>query len=242
MLCTLLISGSVFPHSLPVGESERLPVERRPRRVRKRSLTFLACSSSSRFFCRSSSESCSSGSWSFTRSITLPVLSKRDKNTHASTQKKKYSKQEVGKVCECFLRTRRIHRWMSANKSAEEDWPNQRCCYFISLSPQKRATAKAAKAAKAFEACGRTRRQIHVTGHRWPNLVEMFFIFRKTDFSTTWHQSCFRSAVWLRRHFERSVVGACVYTGFTHRLLWWVLQTSFWASDFWDCAAWVRKQ
>lgn len=65
----------LFFKASPVGDSERLPVERRPRRVRKRSLTFLACSSSSRFFCRSSSESCSSGSGSFTRSITLPVLS-----------------------------------------------------------------------------------------------------------------------------------------------------------------------
>lgn len=102
MLCTLLISGSVFPHSLPVGESERLPVERRPRRVRKRSLTFLACSSSSRFFCRSSSESCSSGSWSFTRSITLPVLSKRDKNTHVRTQKKKCSNKKLAKSVSAF--------------------------------------------------------------------------------------------------------------------------------------------
>lgn len=58
-----------------VGESVRLLVERRPRRVRKRSLAFFACSSSSRFFFRSSSDSGISGSVSFTRSITLPVLS-----------------------------------------------------------------------------------------------------------------------------------------------------------------------
>lgn len=60
---------------LPVGDSERLHVDRRPLRVRKRSLTFLASSSSSRFFCRSSSESCISGSSSFTRFITWPSLS-----------------------------------------------------------------------------------------------------------------------------------------------------------------------
>lgn len=59
----------------PVGESVRLLVERRPRRVKNRSLAFFACSSSSRFFFRSSSDSCISGSGSFTRSITLPVLS-----------------------------------------------------------------------------------------------------------------------------------------------------------------------
>lgn len=58
-----------------VGESVRLLVERRPRRVRKRSLAFFACSNSSRFFFRSSSDSGISGSVSFTRSITLPVLS-----------------------------------------------------------------------------------------------------------------------------------------------------------------------
>lgn len=57
-----------------VGES-RLLVERRPRRVRKRSLAFFACSSSSKFFFRSSSDSGISGSESFTRSITIPVLS-----------------------------------------------------------------------------------------------------------------------------------------------------------------------
>ena len=83
-----MYSVCVCVYSLPVGESVR---ERRPRRVRKRSLTFLACWSSSRFFCRSSSESCSSGSWSFTRSITLPVLSEKD-NTHVhKTHRKRHT-------------------------------------------------------------------------------------------------------------------------------------------------------
>lgn len=79
-MCNVLVSMFVYvcACALPVGESVRLLVDRRPRRVRKRSLTFLASSSSSRFFCRSSSESCSSGSGSFTRSITLPVLSEKD--------------------------------------------------------------------------------------------------------------------------------------------------------------------
>lgn len=90
MLNSCVMCFSVREHvwtraSLPVGELLRLLVDRRPLRVRKRSLTILACSSSSRFFWRSSSESCSSGSWSFSRSIMLPVLSEKHKCTHFHT-------------------------------------------------------------------------------------------------------------------------------------------------------------
>ncbi len=66
-----------------------------------------------------------------------------------------------------------LHRWMSANKWADEHWTSQRC--FFVPSPQKRAitSTQVMKAAEAFEACGRTRRQIHLSGHWWPNLVEI---------------------------------------------------------------------
>jgi len=69
-------------HVVPVGESERLQVERRPLRCKKRSLTFLASSSSSRFFWRSSSDNFSSGRGSFTRSITCPSSSQTQMSTH----------------------------------------------------------------------------------------------------------------------------------------------------------------
>lgn len=61
---------------------------------------------------------------------------------------------------------------MQANKSGIERWPSQGRFY---LSPLLRvgqqAKEKVIKAAKAFQACGRTRRQIHLSGHICPNLV-----------------------------------------------------------------------
>lgn len=58
---------------LPDGESPGLLLDFLPRRVRNRSLTNLASSSSARFFFLSSSEMLISGSWSFTRSMTCPA-------------------------------------------------------------------------------------------------------------------------------------------------------------------------
>lgn len=66
--------GSGQPlHILPDGESPGLLLDLLPRRVRNRSLTNLASSSSARFFFLSSSEMLMSGSWSFTRSMTCPA-------------------------------------------------------------------------------------------------------------------------------------------------------------------------
>lgn len=58
---------------LPDGESPGLLLDFLPRRVRNRSLTNLASSSSARFFFLSSSEMLMSGSWSFTRSMICPA-------------------------------------------------------------------------------------------------------------------------------------------------------------------------
>lgn len=55
---------------LPVGDSERLLLDFLPLRVRNLSLTFFASSNNSRFFFLSSSDILTSGSGSFTRSIT----------------------------------------------------------------------------------------------------------------------------------------------------------------------------
>lgn len=58
---------------LPDRESPGPLLDFLPRRVRNRSLTNLASSSSARFFFLSSSEMLISGSWSCTRSITCPA-------------------------------------------------------------------------------------------------------------------------------------------------------------------------
>lgn len=67
----------LYPQNLylPVGDSGRLLLDFLPLRIRNLSLTFFASSSNSRFFFLSSSDMLTSGSWSFTRSITWPLLS-----------------------------------------------------------------------------------------------------------------------------------------------------------------------
>lgn len=243
--------------TLPVGDSDRLPVERRPRRVRKRSLTFLACSSSSRFFCRSSSESCSSGSWSFTRSITLPVLSEEgtahvytDRNIQrklrmsrqlkqtnkiiASENKgicaqKKWKLLDSGHISEKSLMLKKISL-ISAGKSCEEEWSNQRCYFKLFLSPPKQQHRQS-----IWSMCGNMQ------------TVSPFFNLLSWSVSVLWINCTQRlwkvNMNWTTKILWRvCVLCVSVWTcSVTHRLSWLVPRMSFWLNDSGDCEAWESK-
>lgn len=72
---------------LPDGDSAGLLLDFLPRRVRNRSLTDLASSSSARFFFLSSSEMLMSGSRSFTRSMTCPAGSAEGRWVQGESQR-----------------------------------------------------------------------------------------------------------------------------------------------------------
>lgn len=114
---------------------------------------------------------------------------------------------------------------------------------FWVLSP---SLCRKGKQQKHLKHVGDRQIQIYLPGHWWPNSVVMFLWNKLTyiyySCSTTWNQSSITKTHPLRRHFEGPVEAVFMCAGFTHRLLWWVRQTSFWPDEFWDCVAWERQQ